>query len=401
MLDSEVLLYILSLLLIWQFVGYTSLMAAFAVISEEKPKDYSFIPYISIIVPTYNEERVIINRINNLLELNYPKDRYEIIVVDSGSSDLTARIVKDFINTSAINNLMLIIEDQRRGKASAINLGKKFANHDIILITDANSKFDANVLKEIGPHFKDQRVGAVGGRFIVLDPTNSITSSAQFYWDLEYIMRKGESILDSSCCFHGEINAWRRNLVDADIRMLTEDLDMAVHIRKSGYKVIYEPNAIVYEPSPSSLNEQIIQRKRTSIGTIQVMFKYWKYFLFPRDLYSFMIFPSHKGLPMISPFLIIGLLLSYISNLNINVVARHITVSVLLFVLLFILLIYLFKLTIRGKTISNEVSELNWLKIVKIGNYVLLNEYLILLAWKDFLQGRYSILWTKVDSTRN
>ena len=77
-----ILLYLLSFLLIWQFVGYPSLMAVVAIRARPKEKDYSYQPFVSIIVPTYNEEKVIGNRIENLVALEYPEDNYEIIVVD-------------------------------------------------------------------------------------------------------------------------------------------------------------------------------------------------------------------------------------------------------------------------------------------------------------------------------
>ena len=90
-----ILIYLLSFLLIWQFVGYPSLMAVVALRAKPKNKDYSYQPFVSIVVPTYNEEKVIGKRIENLFDLNYPKDKYEVIVVDSGSTDRTAEIVEE------------------------------------------------------------------------------------------------------------------------------------------------------------------------------------------------------------------------------------------------------------------------------------------------------------------
>ena len=92
-----ILLYLLSFLLIWQFVGYPSLMAVAALKAKPKNKDYSYQPFVSIVVPTYNEEKVIEKRIENLFDLDYPKDNYEIIVVDSGSTDNTTEIVNEII----------------------------------------------------------------------------------------------------------------------------------------------------------------------------------------------------------------------------------------------------------------------------------------------------------------
>ncbi len=136
-----ILLYLLSFAIIWQFAGYPSLMAIVALKAKPKDKDYSFQPFVSVIVPTYNEAKVIAKRMKNLVELDYPEDNYEIIVVDSGSTDNTTEIVEETIKKyeKSEPNLRLIKEEERKGKASAINFGKKRAKGDIVLITDANS----------------------------------------------------------------------------------------------------------------------------------------------------------------------------------------------------------------------------------------------------------------------
>ena len=394
-----ILLYLLSFLLIWQFVGYPSLMGIIALKSKPKHKDYSFQPFVSIIVPTYNEDKVIEKRIENLLALDYPKSKYEIIVVDSGSTDNTAQAVEYIIRQSSKPTLKLVREEERRGKASAINFGKNHARGDIVLITDANTLFDKDVLRELSPYFEDVKVGGVGGKYAVSNPNSALASSESFYWYIEYIMREGEAHLDSACTFHGEINAWRKDLVTADTKMLTEDLDIAVQIKRAGYKVDYEPNAIACEPSAITAGEQIKQRKRTSIGTMQCIFKHLNYFLLPRDLYSLLIFPSHKALPMFSPFILLAIPILYVLAWNIKVIFTHFILTLLIFAGLFALLMFL-----KSKQIKIEDKKMKMdfsiSSVPKIIYYVLLNEYLILLAWKDFIFRKYSVLWEKAESTR-
>jgi len=394
-----ILLYLLSFLLIWQFVGYPSLMAIVALKAKPKNKDYSFQPFVSIIVPTYNEEKVIDKRLENLVEMDYPKNKYEIIVVDSGSTDSTTEVVEDTIkkHNPSKPTIKLAKENERKGKASAINYGKKHAEGEIVLVTDANSIFDKDVLKEMMPHFKNPKVGAVGGRYCVANPENQLAASESFYWDLEYVMRKGESRLDSACTFHGEINAWRKNLITADTKMLTEDLDIAVQIKRAGYKIEYEPGAKVYEPSATTREDQIKQRKRTSIGTIQCIFKHLSYFLPPHDLYTLLIFPSHKALPMFSPFIFLAIPILYLLAWNIKVIILHFMLTLFIFAGMFALLTFLRLNLIKGERMKSGFSLSS---IPQIIYYVLLNEYLIALAWKDFIFGRYSVLWEKVVSTR-
>ena len=90
--------------------------------------------------------------------------------------------------------------------------------------------------------------------------------SEQFYWELEDVLRTGESALDSACLFQGEINAWRKSIVKADPAMIGEDLDMSIVIRKKGYKVAFEPKAICYEPSPISFGGTTNAKKTALLG---------------------------------------------------------------------------------------------------------------------------------------
>lgn len=395
-----ILLYLLSFLLIWQFVGYPSLTAVVALKAKPKNKDYSYQPFVSIIVPTYNEDKVIEKRIENLFDLDYPKDKYEIIVVDSCSTDKTTQVVEDTIKKyeDCEPALRLIKEEERKGKASAINLGKKHAEGEIVLITDANSIFDKKVLKEMMPHFKNPKVGAVSGRYFISNPDKTLPSSEAFYWEIEHTTLLGESYLDSISTVIGTISAWRKELMNFRSKAISEDLDMTIQARRNGYKIRYEPEAKVYEPSATTPEDQIKQRKRTSLGTIQNMFKHFGYLLAPRDLYSILIFPSHKALAMFSPFILLAIPILYVLTWDIKVIVTHFVITVFIFAGMFALLMLLKSKLIEG---DRTKSTFSMSTIPKIVYYVLLNEYLILLAWKDFIFRRYSVLWERAESTRS
>jgi len=392
-----ILLYAASILLIWQFVGYPVLMAIFALKKREIFKDYTYQPPVTILVPTFNEETVIEERIYNLFAQDYPLKKMDVIVVDSGSTDNTRQIVEKVMSENSFP-LKLLAQKERKGKASAINYGKENAQYDIILVTDANTIFVPEVLKEMMPYFKDPKIGAVGGRHTLPNYGACVASSNQFYLDLEFIMRSGESFLDSACLFHGEINVWRKDIVNADERNLSEDLDMAIQIRRNGYKIEYEPKAIFYEPSPTNASDLITQKKRTSVGTISNIFKHIKYWIPPRNWYSGLIFPSHKGLAMFSPFLLLIIPVLFILIWNLDVILINLLFNLIIFIILFLLLLYLKSKLI--KTIKTSGNQSFIKSSPKIIYYVLLNEYIILRAWIDFIFGKYSILWEKVESTR-
>jgi biofilm PGA synthesis N-glycosyltransferase PgaC len=363
-------------------------------------KDYEYQPFLSIIIPTYNEEKVIANRIGNLLLQDYPPDKFEIIVVDSGSKDNTIKISKELEKQHS--KLKVIEEGRRNGKASAINLGKQFAKGDIVLVTDANDTFNESALTEIAPHFKNPRVGAVGGRFILKNIENDLVNSSSFYWDIESIMRRGESEFDSACSFHGEINAWRKNIVEADTNSLTEDLDMAIQIRKKGYKIVYEPKAVAYEAGPTTTKEQIIQKKRTMIGTIQSFIKFKKYFWLPSDKYSGIIYPSHKTLQIFSPFFLIGTLLTLLLLLALSELFV-LTVYTLITIIIFALSLIIIRRQIAKMGLTNNDNNIKKsasFNPINIAKYVFLHEFIILLAWNDYLKKKYAVTWQKAETTR-
>jgi len=359
-------------------------------------KDYSFKQSVSMIVATYNEITTIGNRLENLIKLNYPKKMYEIIVVDSGSTDNTRDIVHNVIRNLNANDpsIRLITEEQRNGKSSALNLGIKYSRGDIILVVDANSTYDENILYEIIPHFKDNSIGAVSGRYNVQNQDSKIPQAEAFYWQIENATFKGESSLDSISTVIGGISAWRKNLVTFSTQAISEDLDMTMTLRKKGYKIKYEPYAVVYEPAAGTVEDQILQRKRTCLGTIQCMVKHWRDILTPKNMYFNFIFPSHKIIPMFSPFIFILLTITYLLVEKNAVIIAHLLVCVGLSFICYLLLVkYISDDSSRAKPMSLD-------SIINIGKYVLLNEYIILLAWYNYVFSNYSVLWEKPQSTR-
>lgn len=391
------LLYVTSALIVWQFVGYPLFMAFMSRFLKTAAKDHSYQPFISVLVATYNEEAMIRGRLENLLNLSYPDTKYEILVVDSASTDATRQIVKSVMREhSKVSPMITLVEEgKRNGKSSALNLGVTRARGGIVLVADANSLFSKDVLRELAPHFKNPYVGAVSGRYMVLNPEEDIPQQEDFYWRLEDMMFRAESDLDSVSTVIGTISAWRKELLDFSPEMITEDLDMTINVRRMGYKISYEPDAIAYENAATTVDDQILQRKRTGLGTLQATIRHIRYFIPPKNLYSAVIFPSHKILVMLSPFLLILIPFLYIIIAKPLVILGHIISVGLLSVTLFGIL-----LTLRLQPIGENSQKFSIRSLPKLVHYVLLNEYIILLAWRDLIAGNHSVLWEKADSTR-
>jgi biofilm PGA synthesis N-glycosyltransferase PgaC len=395
----QLALIAISFAIVWLFGGYPLLMTFIALRERPLEKDYSYKPFVSIIVPTYNEELSIETRVDNLWRLNYPKQNYEIIVVDSGSTDGTKLKVQRLIELNADGNfpqLSLVSEAQRNGKGSAIIAGMSRAKGDIILVTDANCVFNLDALREIAPHFKDPHVGAVGGRYVVQNPDNPLTRSAKFYRDLEHILRTGESALCSAVLFDGEMNAWRKNLGDIDPTRPTEDFEMCIKIRKKGYKIEYEPAAAVYEAAPTTFQEQVSQRKKNAVGTIKSILHNFSYLAVPKDWYRLVLLPSHKGLAMLSPYLLLAVPVLYLAMQDWAWELFHGAGSIIAFGLIFALL------TVARSQLgeSYRADRATIASVTRMIWYTLLNAYIVLVAWKDVVTGNYTPLWEMVTTTR-
>ena len=234
----------------------------------------SFAPFVSVIVPAYNEELVIASTIRSLLASDY--HAFEIIVVDDGSQDNTSEVVRQqFSGESRVR----LFTEPNNGKAEALNLGLRHAHGEIIIALDADTLFGPHTIGALAARFFDQTIGAVAGNAKVGNRTNIITR-----WQaLEYITsqnmdRRAFASLNCITVVPGAVGAWRRNLLDTaggfSSDTLAEDQDLTLRIRRLGYKIGYEETAVAWTEAPDQLTTLARQRFRWAYGTLQCMWKH-------------------------------------------------------------------------------------------------------------------------------
>ena len=155
-------------------------------------------PKVSLVIPTYNEEKTIFRKLENLRNLKYPKKMLEILVIDSNSSDNTKEIVADLVQRyKGKLNLRLLCQNCRLGKALAINFALKHCNGEICIISDADAIFEKNAITKLVENFADPRIGAVTGKLVILNANqSSITKLEKNYRSIFEILRVGERNLD-------------------------------------------------------------------------------------------------------------------------------------------------------------------------------------------------------------
>lgn len=367
---------------LWVYGGYLLFIAVLARISNKKNNaDLTFTPEATIIIPTYNEEQVIEEKLKNLLAQDYPRNKLQVLVVDSGSTDRTTEVVQRFLDYG----VELLSKKERKGKAGAIKYTLDFCRHGIIVVTDANSYFEPLCLRFLLRHFSDPRVGGVTGRYSGWEKVKGPESQGTvFFRKYENALRRYESQVDSVVSLFGELFACRKNLCLVDEKNLSEDFETSVYIRRKGYRLIYESGSGVYEYAPHNRQDLINQRRRIIIGTIQTLWKHKSVLFNPRyGLYGMVILPSHKLFPVLSPFFLTAFLV------------------VALFFFRTVLIFFVFLLTgLFGVVALLHLFVKKAPSPFYIATYVILVNFSCLLAWKDYFCGNYTVKWEKMESSR-
>ncbi len=230
-------------------------------------------PSLTVVIPAYNEEVGIGATLRSLVDNDYPGE-LEIIVVDDGSTDGTAEIVRGMAGTG----IRLIVKENG-GKPSALNTGVAAARGEIIVMMDGDTVFQRDTLRNLVQPFADSKVGAVSGNAKVAN-RNGIWGRWQH---IEYVIgfnldRRMFDLLQCMPTIPGAIGAFRKEVLEAvgglSDDTLAEDTDLTMAISRSGWRVVYEETAIAWTEAPSSLHQLWKQRYRWCYGTIQAMWKH-------------------------------------------------------------------------------------------------------------------------------
>jgi cellulose synthase/poly-beta-1,6-N-acetylglucosamine synthase-like glycosyltransferase/peptidoglycan/xylan/chitin deacetylase (PgdA/CDA1 family)/spore germination protein YaaH len=273
-----------------------------------------FNPFVSIIVPAYNEALVIENTIRSLLASDY--SNYEVIVVDDGSTDATSKIVAEKFGSEKRVQLFTV---PNGGKASALNIGLRHAAGELIVALDGDTIFAPDTVGALARRFHDKQLGAVAGNAKVGNRINLVTRwQALEYVTSQNMDRRAFASLNCITVVPGAVGAWRKDLLmevgGFQSDTLAEDQDLTLRVRRLGYKIGYEETAVAWTEAPHNLSALAKQRFRWSYGTLQCMWKHRDALFRPRyGTLGFVAMPNiwifQILFPLISP--VMDLLLLY------------------------------------------------------------------------------------------
>lgn len=244
-------------------------------------------PFVSIIVPVYNEGKVLKDSIESLAQLNYPN--YEIIIVNDGSTDNTLEVARSLVGYSkgVYGDVKIsMINKPNGGKSRALNAGIQFSKADFFVCVDGDSQLSRDTLKEGMKHFSDPGVGAVAGNVKVENRKKLLTDlQALEYLEGLNMARSAQSLVRMVNIIPGPIGIFRRKAIeDAGLYSsdtFAEDADLTLKVLAAGWKIQYEPNAISYTEAPQTLNQLLKQRYRWTRGILQAIRKHRKHLVNP------------------------------------------------------------------------------------------------------------------------
>lgn len=288
LLEYSIIVSLILFLLILLIRYFTILFMAYFYYNEYTFLDENnFSPFVSIIVPVFNEGKILQSSIQSLLNLNYKN--YEIIIVNDGSTDDTAEIAASLVGfqQGRFNKVeVTLINKENGGKATALNAGINYSDADFVLCMDGDSKLSQDSVKRAVRHFKNSKIGAVAGNVKVLNRRKFLNDLQA----LEYIeglnmARSAQSFIRAVNIIPGPIGLFRKQaLQDAGYYSndtFAEDADITLKILSAGWDIYYEPRSISYTEAPSKLQQLLKQRYRWTRGIIQSIRKHKKLLINP------------------------------------------------------------------------------------------------------------------------
>jgi len=231
-------------------------------------------PMVSVLIPCFNEEKVIAASISRILESNWT--RLEVVVLDDGSTDRTSEEVESHFGGDPRVRLMRFANG---GKALALNKGLDQVHGEIVVALDADTLFPPETIGSLVRWFADPRVGAVAGNALVGNRRNLVTRwQALEYVTAQNLERRALATLGAVTVVPGAVGAWRRSALEAlggyPADTLAEDQDLTIAVQRAGWRVEFDPDARAYTEAPETVSGLLKQRFRWSFGTLQCIWKH-------------------------------------------------------------------------------------------------------------------------------
>lgn len=376
----EYLFFINLILLIYVYLGYPLILAIWSRFLTKATCDQqeNYEPHISIMISAFNEESCIENTISNKLGLDYPQDKLELIVISDSSSDATDEIVRGFEDP----RIKFFRQSPRQGKSAALNIAESHASGEILIFSDANSVYQTDALKKLVRRFSDPEIGYVTGKMIYTTLDGSVIGDGcDAYMKYENYLREHESKIGSIVGVDGGIDAMRKEIFTKLNADQLPDFVQPLNVIRKGYRVVYEPEAVLRENALTQQSSEYKMRVRVTLRALWAIFE-MKFLLNPLNYpqFSWQLW-THKVLRYLAWFPIMVVFLT-----NVFLVGDS-------FLLTFLMLgqMVFYSLAFAGYKKRNQ-SDCPLIYVAPY--YFLLINLAAFHAFLQFIRGKKQVLWT-------
>lgn len=260
-------------IVIYTYIGYGIILYALVKIKElfksplspELPQE---LPDVTLFIAAYNEQEVVDEKMANCYQLDYPKDKLNIIWVTDGSTDTTNEKLAGY------PEITVLYEPQRNGKTAALNRGVPFVKTPFTVFTDANTMLNREAIKEIIRPFSNPQVGCVAGekRIAMKEADNASSGGEGFYWKYESKLKAWDARLYSAVGAAGELFAIRTDLFEPmPQNTLLDDFILSMRIAQKGYKIAYSSSAYALETGSADIKNEEKRKVRIAAGGLQAI----------------------------------------------------------------------------------------------------------------------------------
>jgi len=244
---------------IYVYFGYPLSILTISLFSECPIRRADVYPTVTLLITAYNEEKHIREKLEDSLKLDYPKDKLEIMVASDGSSDRTDDIVKEFSG----RGIVLVRVEGRVGKTETQNQAVRRARGEIVVFSDATTKYSSNAIRNLVRSYADPDVGAVSGRYEYLNPTGAqVGAGTILFWKYENWIKNKQTRIKTTtgCC--GCIYSVRRSLYEPLPGEIISDLVEPLAILSKKYRIVFEQEAVAHEVTEEKPEEEFDMRVR-------------------------------------------------------------------------------------------------------------------------------------------
>lgn len=374
-------------IIFWAMIGYpVSLVFLNKLIKKSNKRDSTYEPTVTVMVVAHNEEKVIGEKLQNLLDTDYPTDKLEFLIASDFSTDKTDEIVEEFIAAHPERSIRIHKSVNHYGKTNAQNETQELCDTEILVMTDANAMFEPNAVRELVSYFTDPDIAYVSGQLRYMNTEGNKTASSEgFYWKLDLMCRNIESRFQTITAGNGAIYAVRNNDYEKIPPIECHDSSFPIVYALEKKRAIYNPEAIAYEKA-GEVNEDEFKRKvrmnriilrgiMPDLRVLNVFSYHWfSYFYFGHRTCRYLLWLMHTVALLVNIPLVIG--------------GGWFWKAVLM-----AQLVFYFVALIGGFTKSGN-------KTVKIMSYYCMT---VLAQWKGVINsvtGKSKPVWEKAESTR-